>query len=167
MRNTRTDRLFCQTNHTKKQTKSYQFLKTYTPTFVEIESSNWPPGPYAIPTPIDGCPESYPEGWTEGYINITTRVPFGITITQNLFKYPLNNNPTITTINVAEDRLHIPYTLGPYGRYTFQFNFCYKSKSHTKSIMLTWPPGDYSIYGNEDACPTGKILSEYILKFFF
>ena len=59
-------------------------------------------------------------------------------------------------VDIAEDRLHIPYSLGPYGRYTFQFNFCYKSTQHKNNSMDGWPPGNYSIYGTEDGCPTGK-----------
>ena len=122
-----------------------------------MKRSLWPPGPYAIPTPIDGCPESYPEGWTEGYVNITTRVPLEIWITQ--YKDDPGESSQINDtfmFNIAEDRLHIPYTLGPYGLYTFQFNFCYKSKEHANNSMDEWPPGNYSIYGtSDDGCPTG------------
>ena len=122
-----------------------------------IKKSNWPPGPFAIPTPIDGCEESYPEGWTEGYVNITTRVPMEIWITQNDDDFGKATKINETNMfNIAEDRLHKPYTLGPYGRYTFQFNFCYKSRKHTNNSMNAWPPGHYSIYGTEDGCPTGK-----------
>ena len=128
---------------------------------LEIKRSNWPPGPYAIPIPIDGCPETYNAGWTEGYINISTRVPLNIWITQNTFTFEDNAgeankiNDTVM-FNIAKDRLHIPYTLGPYGRYTIQLNFCYKSKHHTNNSMYVWPLGNYSIYGTEDGCPTGK-----------
>ena len=137
-------------------------MKKYcTRIFVEIERSNWPPGPYAIPTPIDGCPEIYTAGWTEGYVNITTRVQLEIWITHNAFT--VEENPEENTIanetyifNIAEDRLLIPYTLGLYGRFTIQLNFCFKSKSHTNNDMEAWPPGNYSIYGTDDGCPAGE-----------
>lgn len=83
-----------------------------------------------------------------------------IWITQNDFKYPFNHKlrqPDAIKFNIVEDRLHIPYSLGPYGRNTLQFNFCCKSKYHTRNSMYAWPPGDYLIYGTEDGCPTGKL----------
>ena len=90
-----------------------------------------------------------------------------IWITQNLFKStfdnPGNSRNDTMLFNIAEDRLHIPYTLGPYGRYTFQLNFCYKTKEHPHNGMTKWPSGDYAVYGTQDGCPQSKLYIKVVI----
>ena len=122
--------------------------------FSDHDWSFWPEGPYALPMSTDECPESQTSGWLTGYINITTKEPVNILMTQRNI-----NHDDQTTSEVYKDTI-IDYnsnvnTIGPFGDRTLQLNFCYKVKDHFSNRLHRWPDGDYSIYGDTSICPEG------------
>ncbi|XP_045174043.2 uncharacterized protein LOC123535447 [Mercenaria mercenaria] len=121
-------------------------------------TSKWPPGPYALPMPVDGCPESRLKGWTEGYTDITWQNSYAV------FSRSESNtdaNTAFVTPKQAIDitRKELPQTqnilLGPYSAYRIKLNFCYKTRRNESVDIGSWPDGNYSIYGDINGCPSG------------
>ncbi|XP_053396296.1 uncharacterized protein LOC123555101 isoform X2 [Mercenaria mercenaria] len=126
--------------------------------FADNVTSEWPPGPYALITPIDGCPESSVRGWRRGYLSFTWRRPHTLT---SVTDCDLNHKGCIRNL--------IPDTwpelqsnlLGPYSKYALRLNFCFKTGN--KSVIddkPLWPAGSYSVFGDGKSCPAGLKSSE-------
>ena len=109
-------------------------------------SPTWPEGNYAVPVPIFGCGDPETNHWQTGYINIT-------------FKQQIN----LFTRNNLQENKDETLLLGPYSAHSLQMNFCSKqSGSQTLNDIdqtgVKWPPGNYSVYGMNNTCPTGMLF---------
>ena len=106
-------------------------------------SLDWPPGYYALPLSVYGCPASVNNNWGLGYVNIS-------------FKHEIRlyeNQLGIVGWNAA-----FLLQSGPYGPYSYQMNFCTMS-SNTSAVSTRWPVGRYSIFSADRVrrtCPEGN-----------
>jgi hypothetical protein len=119
--------------------------------------SDWPPGPYSIPQPVDGCPETRLKGWEEGYIDITWHQPHAVL------------SRTESTADTSYDQrepkditqTELPYLqsllIGPYTSYRMKLNFCTKTRHNESLDIGSWLDGNYVIYGDISGCPKGKL----------
>ena len=149
---------------------SHVLIPTLYRLLTETRPSTWPPGPYSLLMPRTGCPEPMAHGWQPGYINFTLKHP--LTIQQTTYK-PVpevdirNDTDTFVNRNVSKT-IVFPRTfsgisiLGPFGKYSFQINFCSKMPSKTNSESTDWPTGMISHFGAIEGCPNSK-LSKCIL----
>ena len=100
----------------------------------------WPPGSYALPKSIYGCPAPSINNWHNGYMNISFKESIAL-----LESY-------IGRLGWNEVDLNVIELLGPYGSHSIQLNFCSKRENGS----FEWPPsGQYGVYGTEDGCPQG------------
>ena len=94
---------------------------------------------------IYGCPEQEINKWEHGYTNITYAYPN--------YLYEKNIG--------AVQQHHNLYTLGPFGRFSHQLNYCTKVTENGSSSSpggSEWPRGSYAIYkGFLSHCPDGMI----------
>lgn len=109
--------------------------------------------------PIDGCPESRLKGWELGYIDITWRDPYSVYET-NDSTVDANNYDDVMEQLRDVTRTQLPniqsVVIGPYSRHRIKLNFCYKITRNISLDTGSWPPGNYSIYGDDIGCPLGK-----------
>ena len=95
---------------------------------------------------VYGCPEQEINNWKHGYTNITYTYP------NYLYEDKIG----------AVQQQHNLSTLGPFGRFSHQINYCTKVPQHGLSNTSggsEWPRGKYAIYhdsSNINDCPTGK-----------
>ena len=72
------------------------------------------------------------------------------------FVYNIHFSPVLQRIEELKDF----YTLGPFGRFSYQMNFCTKLGSQNESVTpdktTEWPVGTYAIFGIS-FCPRGII----------
>ena len=113
--------------------------------------------------PIHGCPDQKLNKWLEGYINIT---------------FPTDYNLREMRLGVVSQKGYL-FTLGPFGKRSYQLNFCIKSSTKndasdrydnnpdwlTKESTQEWPRGTYAIYKTTSSeCPHGEFLKSYKTK---
>ncbi|XP_053400819.1 uncharacterized protein LOC128557465 [Mercenaria mercenaria] len=119
----------------------------------EFKSSKWPPGPYAIPMSIYGCPESHMHGWSEGYMSLTWRQRSRVFVQQML-----RRKKNIEYLHKLSSS-NWPYTetsiYGPSSDSYLKLTFCYKHNHNSSSHTLEWPKRNYSIYATDNSCPSG------------
>ena len=141
--------------------------------YLDYEESIWPPGPYALLAPVDGCPERSTKGWRTGHISFIWKHPHILTTLKEC-----NNNSSNTRLSTANgtDTLNVTTIhrcrqeltsrdwpeiksnlLGPFEEYEWRLNFCYKIKDEMKDdATVEWPRGLYSIFGEQSGCPVGN-----------
>ncbi|XP_045211160.2 uncharacterized protein LOC123562599 [Mercenaria mercenaria] len=111
----------------------------------ELRESMWPSGPYYLPMPKGGCPETKAQGWKIGYLNFTTERPF----TTETFYNNVSNTMT-SLFNITFEETNI---LGPFGLYNLQMNFCFKSGDHTLTKTNRWPNWEIEVFSSNEGCP--------------
>ncbi|XP_053379720.1 uncharacterized protein LOC123526988 isoform X2 [Mercenaria mercenaria] len=143
--------------------------------------SDWPPGPYALLTPSEGCPELGEMGWRRGYLSFIWKHPQTLTLVSDC---KINNksnhsddekwqhagnasNSHSCLRSLTSDKWPHPqsHLLGPFNMYEWRLNFCFKPRN--KSInenQNVWPSGSYSIFGDANSCPSGFTTSERKIK---
>jgi hypothetical protein len=107
-----------------------------------LEQSDWPSGPYWLLMPDTGCPETKRHGWDIGYIKFRTNETI-----------QADHGSVFKTSNIS-------VVLQPK---LFQINFCYKSGERKNTV--SWPNGDYSIFGVENNCPQGNVKYHNMFKY--
>ena len=135
--------------------------------FKFVDTSEWPPGPYALLSPNTGCPESGAQGWRRGYLSVTWVQPHNITSFPYCDRTIGNMKPDINYITSASNQTEkytCPRALlsdelnghvqGISSDYEWRLNFCFKIKDDSASNSM-WPVGNYSIFGVGKDCPLG------------
>ncbi|XP_053381483.1 uncharacterized protein LOC123557124 isoform X2 [Mercenaria mercenaria] len=143
----------------------------------KIQLSDWPPGPYALLTPSEGCPELGEMGWRRGQLSLIWKRPQTLTsITDcknnknDVEKWQQAGNVTdrySCLRRVTSDKWpHLQsHLLGPFNIYEWRLNFCFKTGNKSiKEDQNVWPPGSYSVFGDANSCPSGFTTSERTLK---
>ena len=120
---------------------------------LEMIASKWPPGSYAVPMVLDGCPEDNGRGWEIGRIRITTMYPM---TTKDSYK-SCNEDPyKYQTDETLQYNNSFAAFAGYFDKYELLINLCYKLPQYTSDVDIDWPTGNYSIYGVNNKCPPGK-----------
>lgn len=175
-----TNGLYCETL-IERISKSNKTTATHTPSVISIKAnthfsdddvspSKWPPGPYALLMPNDGCPETVSHGWRRGYISFTWQEPHTVfslnerdapSCILNATERTKSSNGPSCMHDLTADNWPDAYSnlLGPFSRYAWRLNFCYKTDIGSPPNTTVWPEGDYSVFGDASDCPNGTYTS--------
>jgi hypothetical protein len=113
----------------------------------------WPPGPYALPMVDNGCPEDKNRDWRMYRIRITTKYP----MTEQASFSGCSDKKNKSQYASFENDMH-RYISGYFDTYELQVNLCFMATKFSSSIGMQWPAGNYSIYGVNHECPSGKMV---------
>ena len=130
-------------------TKANAFDHSTTETPIISGVMRWPAGHYSLPMSVYGCPDPAVNNWLPGYMNVMFKQ------TIDLFETSIGRIGWLKPNLWHNYMLNVLELLGPYGAHSIQLNFC--THVHHKNDNFTeWPSGQYSVYGTEYDCPSGK-----------